>query len=75
VDAVEVRAGHRQAPRLGAGRQQQAVPGQRVAAGQGHGPAGRVDRLDGRPRAQVDVLLGVEALVVDAGLLALALAA
>jgi hypothetical protein len=71
VDPVEAGAWHRELSRLGSCGEQQRVVGELLAAGQGDGGGVRVDRLRHRVEAQLDLLLAVEGLVVDVGLLPL----
>ena len=72
---VEVRTREAEAARGGAGRQQQAVVSHDVAALERDGVLVGVERYRGRVGAELDVLVGVEARVVDEDLVAVALAA
>jgi hypothetical protein len=75
VDAVQVRPGHREAARGGPGGQQQPVVADPLAGGELDVAAGRVDRADRGGAAQLDVVGGVEALVVQVEAVAVGLAA
>ncbi len=73
--AVELSAGNRKAPRLGSGSQQQPVVAEPLTVVERELARGRVQTDRGGAEAQVDVVRGVEALVVDVDLLAPGLAA
>ena len=72
--AVQLRAGDREPSRLGAGGQQQAVVAQPLAVVEGQLARRRVQAHRRSAEAQLDVVPGVEALVVDVDLLAADLA-
>ena len=73
--ALQIGAGDAEPARLGARGQQERVVFQRLAAVEGQPPRRRVERLGGAAEAQLDVVLVVEALLVDVDLVAAGLAA
>ena len=75
VHAVELGAGDRQPPRLGARGQQQPVVAQPLAVVELDLTVRGVESHDGAPQQQLDVVRGIEALGMDVDPLALELAA
>jgi hypothetical protein len=75
VDAVQVLSGHGEAARGGPGGQQQPVVGDALARGQLQPAAGRIDRADRGGGAELDVVGGVEPLLVHVQAVAVGLAA
>ena len=73
--AVEVAAGDREPARLGAGREQQPVVAQPLAVVEHDFPLSQVQLDRGPPDAQLDGVVGVEALGLDVDRLALGVAA
>ena len=65
VHAVEVGAGDGQAPRLGAGGDQQTVVVEALAAGQDDRALARVDRLGRRRGAQLDLVLAYQPVLLQ----------
>jgi hypothetical protein len=74
MDAVELRPGDIEPPRLGAGRQQQAVELEFPPAFRFHASLRGVQLAHRLTRQQLDRVLAVEAFVVDVSLLTLGLA-
>src|SRR4051794_25396371 len=75
VHAVEVGAGCLQSAGRGAGGEQEAVVVDRFAVAKHDGVSIGLERDGGGVRAQLDVLVGVEPLVVDVDLVAVGVAA